>query len=222
VGKAVEAWLFLPVLTPPACDQAYGRPACVLCFVRRGGGSRRARVLHKHTHPSGIHRLSLPLVSLIPLPGVYGSQMGREDFEPEDIDYYFEYTGSLAVSKERERRREKERRTGRRRLGAASRTYLSRTPSPHARSRHAPLFTRSINAGRGQLRPSGQAEAACVDFVRVERGRARANWSESKSESALSRGDRASPVPTLIHPPLSSLLPAPSHQSALPRATSSC
>jgi glycine betaine/choline ABC-type transport system substrate-binding protein len=42
---------------------------------------------------------------------VYGSQTTREEFEPEDIDYYFEYTGSLAVSwwEWREKERESER-----------------------------------------------------------------------------------------------------------------
>jgi hypothetical protein len=29
--------------------------------------------------------------------GVFGSQGNRDDFEAVDIDYYFEYTGSLAV-----------------------------------------------------------------------------------------------------------------------------
>ncbi len=67
--------------------------------------------------------------------------MGREDFEPEDIDYYFEYTGSLAVSKEREREaeREKERRKGR--LGAASRTYLFRTLSTRPLTARSPFHT---------------------------------------------------------------------------------
>jgi len=36
--------------------------------------------------------------------------MGREDVEPEDIDYYFEYTGSLAVSVRVERKANEQRR----------------------------------------------------------------------------------------------------------------
>ena len=78
--------------TPPACSQRSGRPGCRVCLVLSytpTAGATHAKTLCR------IHPLSLTLSLLS--SGVYGSQMGRDDFEPEDIDYYFEYTGSLAV-----------------------------------------------------------------------------------------------------------------------------
>ena len=69
-----------------------GRPGCRVCLVL--SYTPTAGATHAKTR-CRIHPLSLTLSLLS--SGVYGSQMGRDDFEPEDIDYYFEYTGSLAV-----------------------------------------------------------------------------------------------------------------------------
>jgi len=83
------------------------------------------------------------LPSLLPFfKGVYGSQIGRDDFEPEDIDYYFEYTGSLAVREGRRgarEGRERNRTTARRDSLSPFLSYRS----PFARSHTPPTIAKA-------------------------------------------------------------------------------